>query len=85
MTVTELYPQVQLLPHADKLRLMQFLIGEFAREEHISLENPVEKSANTNLDALKTIADIAQPFAKALLAIPDVGLDSDFERINTLR
>lgn len=81
MTITELYPQVQLLPHADKLRLMQFLISEFAREEQINLESSVEKSADINLDALKTIADMAQPFAKALLAMPDVGLDSDFERI----
>ena len=61
MTITELYPQVQLLPHADKLRLMQFLISEFAREEQINLESSVEKSADINLDALKTIADMAQP------------------------
>jgi len=68
MTITELYPQVQLLPHADKLRLMQFLISEFAREEQISLESPVEKSANTHLDALKTIADMAQPLGAADLS-----------------
>ncbi len=83
MTITELYPQVQLLPHADKLRLMQFLISEFAREEQISLESPVEKSVNTHLDALKTIADMAQPFAESLLAMPNVGIDSDFERFNS--
>lgn len=59
MTITELYPQVQSLKHADKLlRLMQFLIAEFAREEQIILE-PIH--ATGNIDALKAIANMAQP------------------------
>jgi hypothetical protein len=43
MTIAELYPAVQALHHADKLRLMQFLITEFAREEKITLEIPATK------------------------------------------
>ena len=40
MLVTELLPQVQTLPRADKLRLMQFLVFELAREESITLLQP---------------------------------------------
>ena len=40
MLATELLPQVQALPRADKLRLMQFLVFEFAREEGITLLQP---------------------------------------------
>ena len=35
--ITELLPKLQALPKADKLRLMQFLIFELAREEGITL------------------------------------------------
>lgn len=38
--VTELLPKVQALPRADKLRLMQFLVFELAREEGIALLQP---------------------------------------------
>lgn len=60
MTITDLYPEVQALKHADKLRLMQFLITEFAREEHINLETTPSKSVK-NIDALQTLANMAQP------------------------
>ncbi len=33
MSLAELLPTVQALPRADKLRLIQFLAGELAREE----------------------------------------------------
>ena len=33
MSLTELLPAVRSLPHSDKLRLLQFLAGELAREE----------------------------------------------------
>lgn len=33
MTITELLPQLQALPRIEKLRAVQFLIGEIAREE----------------------------------------------------
>lgn len=37
MSLTELFPNIKLLPRADKLRLMQFLVVELAQEEGISL------------------------------------------------
>jgi hypothetical protein len=33
MTIVELLPQLQALPRIEKLRIVQFLIGEIAREE----------------------------------------------------
>ena len=38
--ITELLPKVQTLPKADKLRLIQFLVSELAREEGITLLQP---------------------------------------------
>ncbi len=40
MSLTELFPDVRLLPRADKLRLMQFLVVELAQEEGIPLLTP---------------------------------------------
>lgn len=37
MSLTELFPDVKLLPRADKLRLIQFLVVELAQEEGVSL------------------------------------------------
>lgn len=37
MTVTELYPAVRMLPRAEKLRLMQFLVIDLAQEDGIPL------------------------------------------------
>ena len=37
MTVVELYPKVRMLPHADKLRQMQFLVIDLAQEDGIPL------------------------------------------------
>jgi len=33
MTVVELLPKLQALPRGDKLRVVQFLVGELAHEE----------------------------------------------------
>jgi len=41
--ITELLPKVQLLPRTDKLRLMQFLVFELAREEGVALLQPDEE------------------------------------------
>lgn len=67
MTITELYPEIQALQHADKLRLMQFIISEFAREEKISLEVTPTKTTKT-LDALQAMANMAQPLDNENLA-----------------
>ncbi|MBA3944909.1 MAG: hypothetical protein H0X37_10155 [Herpetosiphonaceae bacterium] len=37
MTATELLPTLRDLTRADKLRVMQFLVGELAKEEEIDL------------------------------------------------
>lgn len=37
MSLTELFPDIKLLPRADKLRLMQFLVVELAQEEGVPL------------------------------------------------
>lgn len=66
MTSTELYPTVQALQHADKLRLIQFLITEFAREEKITLEMP-NQSAKP-IDALQALANMEQPLGDENLA-----------------
>jgi len=37
MSLTELVPAVKMLPRADKLRLMQFLVIDLAQEEGVPL------------------------------------------------
>ena len=37
MSLTELFPAIRVLPRADKLRLMQFLVIDLAQEEGIPL------------------------------------------------
>ena len=37
MSLTELFPNVKLLPRADKLRLIQLLVVDLAQEESIPL------------------------------------------------
>lgn len=57
MTITELYSTIQALQYADKLRLMQFLLTEFAREEQINFEITEQSLVN-----------IAQPLGDENLA-----------------
>jgi len=52
MSLSELFPNVKLLPRADKLRLMQLLVVELAQEEGVSLltagdEYPIWTPLNT--------------------------------------
>ena len=42
MSLTELLPVVQALPHADKLRLMQTLVVELARDEGVPLKSEIK-------------------------------------------
>jgi hypothetical protein len=37
MSRTELFPAIKMLPRADKLRLMQFLVIDLAQEEGVPL------------------------------------------------
>lgn len=52
MSLAELFPDVKLLPRADKLRLMQFLVVELAQEDGVPLLTAgVEYPVWTPLDA----------------------------------
>ncbi len=57
---------IKSLQHADKLRLMQFLLTEFAHEKHINLETTDSKPKP--VDALQSLANIAQPLGDENLA-----------------
>jgi hypothetical protein len=39
-TLSELLPGLKALPHADKIRAMQFLVSELAKEEKVTLLEP---------------------------------------------
>jgi hypothetical protein len=65
MSLTELFPAIKMLPRADKLRLMQFLVIDLAQEEGVPLlaadaEYPIWTpfhacdAADTLLQMLKT-------------------------------
>ena len=64
MSLTELVPAVKMLPRADKLRLMQFLIIDLAQEEGIPLlsaeaEYPIWTPLNA-FDAADTLWQLLQ-------------------------
>ena len=40
MSLTEVIPIIESLPHTDKFKLMQFLLHQLAKEEDISLTMP---------------------------------------------
>jgi hypothetical protein len=59
MSLTELFPAIKVLPRADKLRLMQFLVIDLAQEEGVPLlaadaEYPVWTPLNA-FDAADTL------------------------------
>jgi hypothetical protein len=64
MSLTELVPAIRMLPRADKLRLMQFLVNDLAQEEGIPLlsaeaECPVWTPLNA-FDAADTLLQMLQ-------------------------
>ena len=70
MTVVELYPKVKMLPRADKLRLMQFLVIDLAQEDGIPLltaddEYPVWTPINA-FEAADTLFQMLQDHKVAL-------------------
>lgn len=56
MTVTEAIPIVASLTHADKFKLMQFLLSQLAQEEGI----PLQTQASGQEDSLWGIVGIAE-------------------------
>ena len=55
-TITDVMPIVESLPHADKFKLMQFLLSQLARDEGVSLS--VQTSGKD--DALWDIVGMAE-------------------------
>lgn len=53
MTAAELFPTLRELPRADKLRVMQFLIAELAKEEEPTLTYLVRAPFNSHEAAHK--------------------------------
>jgi hypothetical protein len=64
MSLTELFPAIKMLPRADKLRLMQFLVIDLAHEEGVPLlaadaEYPIWTPLNA-FDAAETLLQMLQ-------------------------
>lgn len=64
MALTDLFPAIQMLPRADKLRLMQFLVIDLAQEDGVSLlatdaEYPVWTPLNA-FDAAETLLQLLE-------------------------
>ncbi len=47
MTIIEVIPIVESLTHADKFKLMQFLLARLAKEEGIPLQTHVSKKSDS--------------------------------------
>ena len=56
MTLSEVIPVIESLPHADKFKLMKLILAQLAKEEGIPLENQVSKKN----DALWDIVGMAE-------------------------
>ncbi len=56
MMITEVIPIIATLTHADKFKLMQFLLAQLAKEEGIPLQTQVSKKD----DSLWDIVGIAE-------------------------
>jgi hypothetical protein len=69
MTITEVMPIIETLPHADKFKLMQFLLSLLAKDEGIVLQtefNSIETAESKNEDVLNAPKKSAKtiPFAE---------------------
>ncbi|MEM6434741.1 MAG: hypothetical protein AAF773_12945 [Cyanobacteria bacterium P01_D01_bin.115] len=60
MTAIELFPTLRDLPRADKLKVMQFLIAELAREEEPVLQPGATYSLWSPLDSHEAAHKLAQ-------------------------
>lgn len=59
MSLNELLPTVQELPRSDKLRLMQWLAAQLAKEEGVSLLPDMEYPVWSPYDAHEAAATLA--------------------------
>lgn len=63
MTITEVMPIIETLPHADKFKLMQFLVSLLAKDEGIVLEtqfNSIGTAESKNDDVLNAPKKISK-------------------------
>ncbi|BAZ49275.1 hypothetical protein NIES4103_18870 [Nostoc sp. NIES-4103] len=60
MTVAELFPTLRSLTRADKLKVMQFLVAELAREEEPTLEPGATYSVWSPLNSHEAAHKLAQ-------------------------
>jgi hypothetical protein len=60
MTTVELFPTLKNLPRADKLKVMQFLITELAREEEPTLQPGATYTLLSPLDSHEAVHQLAQ-------------------------
>ena len=63
MSLTELLPILRALPRADKLRVIQFLVGEIATEENIP---PIEAEGSYPIWSPYNAFDAADTLLEAL-------------------
>jgi hypothetical protein len=60
MTLVDLFPTLRSLPRADKLKVMQFLIAELAREEEPTLQQGATYSVWSPLNSHEAAHQLAQ-------------------------
>jgi hypothetical protein len=65
MTVVELLPTLRNLPRADKLKVMQFLMAELAREEEPTLQQGATYSVWSPFNSHQAAHNLAQLLTKA--------------------
>jgi hypothetical protein len=73
MTITEVIPIIETLPHADKFKLMQFLLSLLAKDEGIVLPTELDTLAITK----SKTADILTVVAKTNKDNPFCGMWKD--------
>jgi hypothetical protein len=60
MTIVELFPTLRDLPRTDKLKVMQFLIAELAKEEEPTLQQVATYSLWSPLNSHEAAHKLAQ-------------------------
>jgi hypothetical protein len=65
LSLAELLPKLRALSRADKLRVMQFLISELAREEGETLQADTDYPVWTPYDAFEAAASLLEALKEA--------------------
>jgi hypothetical protein len=60
MTIAELFPTLRSLPRTDKLKVMQFLVAELAKEEEPSLQPGATYSLRSPLNSHEAAQKLAR-------------------------